>query len=75
MLPVEAQAYKINEMINQVRKEMSEQVKNEVILSDHNESIKSRVMVFGVISMVIMGASTFLQVKYLKNFFRHKKII
>lgn len=72
---MEAQAFKINEMIDQVRKEMSEQVKNEVILSDQNESIKSRVMVFGVISMIIMGTSTFMQVKYLKNFFRHKKII
>lgn len=48
---------------------------SEVALSDQNDSIKSRVVVFGIISVLIMGISTFLQVKYLKNFFRYKKII
>jgi hypothetical protein len=50
-------------------------VSSEVALSDQNDSIKSRVVVFGIISVLIMGISTFLQVKYLKNFFRYKKII
>ena len=73
--PVEMQAFKVNEMVTQLRSELSALVASEVKLSDANDSIKSRVFVFGVISVFVMGISTFLQVKYLKNFFRHKKII
>ena len=73
--PVEMQAFKVNEMVTQLRQELSSLVASEVKLSDANDSIKSRVFVFGVISVIVMGISTFLQVKYLKNFFRHKKII
>jgi len=62
-------------MIEQLRKELGTLVKSELSLSEQNDSIKSRVMVFGIISVMIMGVSTFLQVKYLKNFFRYKKII
>ena len=69
------QAFKVNEMVTQLRTELSALVASEVKLSDANDSIKSRVFVFGVISVFVMGISTFLQVKYLKNFFRHKKII
>ena len=75
LLPVEAQAIRVNQMIQRLRSELSELVKSEVQLSEQNDSIKSRVMIFGVISLLVMGISTFLQVKYLKNFFRHKKII
>ena len=73
--PVEMQAAKVNQMIDLLRKELSELVASEVELSNQNESIKSRVIVFGIVSVCIMGVSTFMQVKYLKNFFRHKKII
>ena len=73
--PVEMQAFKVNEMVTQLRSELSALVASEVKLSDQNDSIKSRVFVFGIISILVMAISTFLQVKYLKNFFRHKKII
>jgi hypothetical protein len=73
--PVEVQAFKVNEMIMQLRTELSALVQSEVALSDQNDSIKSRVFIFGVISIIIMAVSTFLQVRYLKNFFRYKKII
>ena len=73
--PVEMQAFKVNEMVSQLRQELSALVASEVKLSDANDSIKSRVFVFGIISILVMAISTFLQVKYLKNFFRHKKII
>lgn len=69
------QAFKVNEMVSQLRQELSALVASEVKLSDANDSIKSRVFVFGIISILVMAISTFLQVKYLKNFFRHKKII
>ena len=47
-------------MIDQLRSEMSSLVASEVAISDQNESIKSRVVVFGIISVTIMGISTFL---------------
>lgn len=73
--PVELQAYKVNEMIGQLRTELGNLVSSEVQLSDQNENIRSRVLIFGVISIFVMAVSTVLQVKYLKNFFRYKKII
>jgi len=62
-------------MVEQIRKELGSLVKQEMLLSDQNDSIKTRVIVFGIISVLIMGVSTYMQVKYLKNFFRYKKII
>ena len=61
-------------MVAQLRTELNSLVNSEVELSNQNERIKSRILVFGLISIVIMGVSTFLQVTYLKNFFRYKKI-
>ena len=73
--PVEQQAAKINAMVEEIRKELGALVVNELQLSDQNDSIKTRVIVFGIVSILIMGVSTYMQVKYLKNFFRYKKII
>ena len=72
---MEIQATKVNDMIAQLRSELSSLVASEIALSDQNESIKSRVLIFGIISIIVMAISTFMQVKYLKNFFRYKKII
>jgi hypothetical protein len=58
--PVEAQAFKVNAMVDELRKELSGLVASEVALSEQNDSIKSRVFVFGLISVAIMGVSTFL---------------
>ena len=44
-------------------------------LKEENMKIKSRVVIFGVISIFVMMISTYLQITYLKNFFRYKKII
>ncbi len=44
-------------------------------LKNENSKIKSRVITFGIISVVVMLVSTYLQITYLKNFFRYKKII
>ena len=44
-------------------------------LKTQNEKIKNRVVIFGVVSIIVMLISTYLQVTYLKNFFRYKKII
>ena len=58
--PVEMQAFKVNEMVTQLRSELSALVASEVKLSDQNDSIKSRVFVFGIISILVMAISTFL---------------
>jgi hypothetical protein len=50
-------------------------VVNEEKLKDANTKIKTRVVIFGLISVFVMGASTYMQVTYLKSFFRSKKII
>ena len=73
--PVEMYALQINEMIGRLRREMGDLVASEIELDVQNSSIRSRVLVFGVISVIIMALSTYLQVNYLKNFFRLKKII
>ena len=44
-------------------------------LKEENTQIRARVVVFGVISIIVMMISTYLQITYLKNFFRYKKII
>ena len=69
------EALRVNEMIAHLRTEMSALVASEVQLSNQNESIRSRVFIFGIVSVIIMAMSTFMQVRYLKTFFRHKKII
>lgn len=48
---------------------------NEESLKEANQKIKSRVLIFGAISVIVMAATTYLQITYLKNFFRYKKII
>ena len=48
---------------------------NEENLKEQNQKIKSRVLIFGAISVIVMAASTYLQISYLKNFFRYKKVI
>ena len=73
--PIELQAQKVQDMVKQLRQELSYLVKNEESLKEQNQMIKSRVLIFGVISILVMAASTYLQITYLKNFFRYKKII
>ena len=72
--PVELQAEKVSDMVKQLRQELSYLVLNEENLMEENNKIKSRVFIFGAISIGVMALSTYLQIKYLKNFFRYKKI-
>ena len=62
-------------MVEQIRNDLGSLVVNEERLKDANTKIKTRVVIFGLISVAVMGASTYLQITYLKNFFRNKKII
>ena len=73
--PIELAAQKIQDMVEQLRAEMNTLIISEETLKSENQLIKSRVVTFGVISVVIMALSTYTQITYLKNFFRYKKII
>lgn len=44
-------------------------------LKEANTKIKGRVVILGLISVAVMGVSTYMQVTYLKTFFKNKKII
>ena len=62
-------------MIEQLRADFTTLLMDEEYLKSENQLIKSRVVTFGLISIGVMIVTTFLQIKYLKSFFRHKKII
>ena len=73
--PVELQAEKIKDKLTNVRAELTLLTMTEEKLKEENEKIRTRVVLFGVISIVVMLGSTYMQVTYLRNFFRNKKII
>ena len=73
--PVELQAQKIQDMIEQLRSELTMLIVSEESLKSENQKIKSRVVIFGIVSILVMFVTTYLQIRYLKNFFRYKKII
>ena len=75
MKPVELQAEKIKDKLTNVRAELTLLTMTEEKLKEENEKIRTRVVLFGVISIVVMLGSTYMQVTYLRNFFRNKKII
>ena len=75
LTPVVLQAQKIEDMVESVRSELTALMVSEEGLKAENAKIKSRVVIFGVISILVMIFSTYMQVTYLKNFFRYKKII
>ena len=73
--PIELQAQKILDMIEQIRTELGNLVIGEERLKETNSKIKFRVVVLGLISVSVMAVTTYLQVTYLKKFFRNKKIM
>ena len=62
-------------MVQNVREELKTLTITEESLKAENAKIKNRVMMFGIISIIVMLGSTYMQVTYLRNFFRNKKII
>ena len=65
----------IKDALEMVRDDMEGLRYTEEGLKAENEKIKNRVVIFGIVSIVVMLVTTYLQVTYLKNFFRYKKII
>ena len=58
--PVELQAQKVIDMVEQIRNDLGSLVVNEERLKDANTKIKTRVVIFGLISVAVMAASTYL---------------
>jgi hypothetical protein len=58
--PIEVQAQKVQDMVRQLRTELTYLVMNEENLKEQNQKIKSRVIIFGVISVIVMATSTYL---------------
>jgi hypothetical protein len=75
MRPAEAQAVKVIDMVKQLKDELTNLVQSEAELKAQNDSIEGRVYYFGIIAIIVMAVTTFVQIQYLKNFFKHKKII
>ena len=73
--PIELQTKKIVDKIEKIRKQLGNLVIGEERLKETNSKIKFRVVVLGFISVTVMAVTTFLQVTYLKKFFRNKKIM
>jgi nitrate reductase NapE component len=47
-------------MVEQIRNDLGSLVVNEERLKEANTKIKTRVVIFGLISVAVMGASTYL---------------
>ena len=48
------------DMVEQIRNDLGSLVVNEERLKEANTKIKTRVVIFGLISVAVMGASTYL---------------
>ena len=55
--------------------EMKFIVKNEEIRLHDSDSIPSKIMTYSVVTLIVLSILAFVQMKYLKSFFRHKKLI
>ena len=53
-----------------MRSELGSLVVSEEKIKEANTKIKSRVVLLGLIAVIVMAASTYFQVKYLKYFFK-----
>ena len=60
LLPIELQAQKIEDYVQQIKASMSELIREEERLKDTQQKIRFRVVIFGVLSVLAMGASNFL---------------
>jgi hypothetical protein len=65
-------ALRIIEIIVHLNTEMSALISSELQLWKQNESIRSRIFIFSIVSVIAIRI--FMQVHYLETFFRHKKV-
>ena len=72
---LELATVKVQEQLEEIKGNMETLVAFEENNKSENRSMRNRAIIFGVISVVVMGLSTYLQITYLKNFFKYKKII
>lgn len=73
--PIERQLVQLDRTIESIKTTTSYIVSREEEKIAHASSISFKLYMFSVITMVTMAVISFLQAKYLKNFFRSKKLI
>jgi hypothetical protein len=73
--PVERQLRKLDRLMNSVKRTTSFIVAKEDQKISEADSIPSKLYTFSLITLVVMSVVAFIQVKYMKNFFRSKKLI
>jgi len=64
-----------NDQAFEIMKEQSYLKAREMIARDESESINSKVMWWSIAETVVLVVSGFWQIRYLKNFFRQKKLV
>jgi len=65
----------VEDMLKQIKKELAGLIVGEEKLKGKTRNIRFRVVIFGLLSVLVMAVSTYLQLTYLKRFFRNKKLI
>jgi hypothetical protein len=75
LTPLEEQLGESIQAAQTILKEMRYMEKREARMRMTSESIFTKVSWFSVLSVVILLGVTFVQVRYLKNYFRKKKLM
>ena len=66
---------RVERLTSQLHHELNFLRQKEEDMRDANEATSTKIVVFGIITLVILIFSSFMQVNYLKKFFKAKKII
>eukprot|EP01132_Coremiostelium_polycephalum_P000897 gene897-1122_t len=71
---LEVSLRRLNDRVNQIRKEQSYQRNREIVFRNTSESTNSRVMWWSFIQVAVLVLSGVWQMRHLKSFFRAKKL-
>eukprot|EP01132_Coremiostelium_polycephalum_P002721 gene2721-3378_t len=71
---IEITLRRLNDRVNQIRKEQSYQRNREVVFRNTSESTNSRVMWWSLLQVVVLVLSGVWQMKHLRSFFKAKKL-
>jgi len=66
---------RLNDRINQIRKEQSYQKGREIVFRNTSESTNARVMWWSILQLVVLVLTGVWQMKHLKSFFKAKKLV
>ncbi|KAM9982748.1 hypothetical protein ACTFIZ_007276 [Dictyostelium cf. discoideum] len=72
---IEISLRRLNDRVNQIRKEQSYQKGREIVFRNTSESTNARVMWWSIIQLVVLVLTGVWQMKHLKSFFKAKKLV